>query len=403
MHSSTEQQYTFSPRLKMISFILMGIGILGLAYGFLTYTGHEVNRVWANLLLNSVFFFGISMASAFFISAHYLAWGGWSVVIKRVPEAIMGYLPYGAIVLLLVLILGQHDLYHWAHEGVMDPNSPEYDPIIAGKGGYLNNMFYFGRFALFVGVLIFVSILLRRTSLAEDNGQVGDISYHKRSLVLASVFIPFFAVYISVSGWDWLMSIDTHWFSTMYSWYAFASYWVSGITIICFTVLYLKSKGYLKEVNDSHIHDLGKYMFAFSVFWTYLTYCQFMLIWYANIPEETIYFQNRYGAFKPLFYGIFILNFVLPFLILMSRDAKRNPKFLVVAGSIILIGHFIDYYLMIMPATVGEKHSGFGILEICLPCLFIGAMILITHLRLEKAALVPKNHPFLQESLHHEI
>jgi hypothetical protein len=188
----------------------------------------------------------------------------------------------------------------------------------------------------------------------------------------------------------------------MYGWYVFASFWVTGIAVITLTTIHIKSKGYLKEVNVNHLHDLGKYMFAFSIFWTYVTYCQFMLIWYANIPEETIYFKHRFEHYKALFYLVFILNFVLPFLILMSRDAKRNVVSLTIAACIIIIGHFLDFYLMIMPGVLGD-HAGFGILEIFLPCLFIGVLILVTHTRLSNAALINHNHPYLEESLHHEI
>jgi hypothetical protein len=262
----TEQRYTFNPRWRMISFVLMLIGLVGLVYGFVMYGGHDANRLYANLLLNSVFFLGIAMASAFFVSAHYLAWAGWQVVLKRVPEAIMGYLPIGAVILLLVLIFGNHDLYHWTHEGIMDPESDHYDPILAGKEAYLNLPFYFVRFFAFLGSLIFVAFLLRRTSLQEDLGKPGDTSYHKRNLVLASIFIPIFAVYILVSAWDWLMSIDPHWFSTMYGWYVFASFWVTGIAVITLFVISLKKMGYLPNVNENHLHDLGKYMFARSQF-----------------------------------------------------------------------------------------------------------------------------------------
>lgn len=398
----TEQRYTFNPRWRMISIALMAIGLVGLVYGFIAFGGEHSHRLWANLLVNATFFLGIGMGCAFFVSAHYLAWGGWSIVIKRVPEAIMGYIPFGGAILLLVLVLGQHDLYHWSHEGIMDPKSEHYDPIIAGKQPYLNNVFYFLRFFAFVGSLAFVAFLLRRTSLQEDAGQPGSISYHRRNLVLASIFIPIFAVYILVTAWDWLMSIDTHWFSTMYGWYVFASFWVTSIAVITLVIISLKKMGYLPNVNENHLHDLGKYMFAFSIFWTYVTFDQYMLIWYANLPEETVYFQQRYAHYEWLFYSLFVLNFVLPFLILMSRDAKRNMTSLTVAACIIIVGHFLDFFTMVMPGVV-KADWHFGILEMTLPCLFAGLMIFITHMRLANAPLVAKNHPYLQESLQHEI
>lgn len=390
------ETFSFPSKLKTISFGLMAIGLVALIAGFVVYKGDDINRVWANLLLNSVFFLGIGMGVVFSIAAHYLGWGGWGIVIKRVKEAFIGWMPIISVVLLLVLIFGHHSLYEWTHEEAKN------DPVIAGKLGYLNLPFFFIRFAIFLGVLVACALLLRKASLKEDTLAEGDTSMYKKSLVYASVFIPFFAVYISVSAWDWLMSIDVHWYSTMYGWYSFSSFWVTAIAALTLVVIYVKKRGGLQMVNDNHLHNLGLMMFAFSIFWTYLIFCQFMLIWYANIPEETIYFQQRYESYGTLFYAIFIINFVLPFLLLMSRDAKRNMGRLVLVAWIILVGHFIDFYLMIMPGTVGEKH-GFGFLEIGLPCLFTGALIYVVFSQLAKASLVPKNHPLLQESVHHTI
>lgn len=397
-----DRPYVFDPRWRIASIVLMVIGLLGLVYGLVVYTGEQSHRFWANMLVDSTFFLGIAMASAFFISSHYLAWGGWFIAFKRVPEAIMGYLPFGAVILLIVLIFGQHDLYHWAQPGISDPHSNNYDPVIAGKSPYLNNPFFFIRFFVFLGGLVFVAFQIRKTSLREDTLAAGDTSAHKRLLVLASIFLPIFAVYILVTAWDWLMSIDTYWFSTMYGWYVFASFWVTGISVITLVILSLKRMGYLPNVNANHLQDLGKYMFAFSIFWTYVTFDQYMLIWYANLPEETVYFMHRYENYSFLFYSVFILNFVAPFLVLMSRDAKRHATYLTVAAVIIIVGHFIDFFLMVMPGVV-KADWGFGPMELLLPCLFIGMILFITHTRLANAPLTPKNSPLIQESLQHEI
>jgi hypothetical protein len=377
----------------MISYIFMIIGLLAIALGFVVYGGENISRVWANLLLNSVFFQGIAMAGAFFLAATYVAWGGWHTVLKRVPEALSLVIPFTAVILLVVILAGGHHLYHW-----MDTAHVEHDPILKGKQPYLNLPFFLVRFAFFLGILILLTFLMRKNSLREDQGN--ELTSHKANLKWASLFLVFFAVYISVSAWDWLMSIDAHWYSTMYGWYSFASFWVSGLAVITLVVLYLKSKGYLQVVNNSHLHDLGKLMFAFSIFWTYLTFCQFMLIWYANIPEETAYFRERYDHFKPLFYAIFLLNFLSPFLILMSRDSKRHFRMLAIASFVILIGHYLDFYLMIMPGVVGSQ-AGFGFLEIVAPFFWIGLLMLLVFRNFSKAAQVPVNHPFLQESLHH--
>jgi len=339
------------------------------------------------------------MGAAFFLAAVYLAWGGWYTVFKRVVEAISQWMPFAAGILFIVLILGNSHLYEWTHKEVV-----EHDELLQHKSVYLNLPFFFIRFIFFVSALIICTILLRRASLKEDTLPHGDTSMHKRSLVLASVFVPFFAVYILVTAWDWLMSLDPHWYSTMYGWYSFASFWVTSISVITLFTIFLKKAGYLKEVNVNHFHNLGIMMFAFSIFWTYVTFCQFMLIWYANIPEETIYFQHRYGHYHFLFYGIFIMNFVLPFLLLMSRDAKRNLNRLAFVACIIIFGHFVDFYLMIMPASLGPESSPpFGFLEIGLPCLYAGLLLYVVFTSLTKAKMVPSNHPYLQESLHNTL
>jgi hypothetical protein len=200
-------------------------------------------------------------------------------------------------------------------------------------------------------------------------------------------------------SWDWIMSVDPHWFSTLFGWYVFAGMAVSGITVIAFISLYLKSRGHLEIVNDSHIHDLAKFMFGFSIFWAYLWFSQFMLIWYANIPEEVTYFITRIEDYNGLFFGMLVLNFVFPFLVLMNSDYKRIPWFVVMAGLIILVGHYIDVYVMIMPATVGDRWT-FGIPELSSIMLFAGLFLFIVFTALSKAPLVVKRNPFLKESEH---
>lgn len=388
------EQFIVPAKQKTIAFVLMAIGIIALAIGFFI---HKENpeRIWANLLLDSVFFLGLIMSSAFFVAAHYVAWGGWWIVIRRIPEAISSVLPVAAGILGLVLVLGNHHLYEWTHAETVSA-----DAILQSKAAYLNLPFFFIRFAFFLGILITLNWLMRRSSQNED--LIGGLTEHKANLKWASLFLLFFAVYISVSAWDWLMSLDPHWFSTMFAWYAFASFWVSGISVITLVVVYLKRNGYLSYVTENHLHDLGKYMFAFTVFWTYVTYDQFMLIWYANIPEETIYFKERFMNYEFLFFAVWILNFIVPFFSLIRRDEKRKMKSLTIVAIIIIFGHFLDYYLMVMPATVKENH-GFGILEIGLPCFYIGLFIYLVFSYMSKRPLVAKNSPYLKESLNHHI
>ena len=207
-----------------------------------------------------------------------------------------------------------------------------------------------------------------------------------------------------MSAWDWIMSIDSHWFSTLFGWYMFASWFVSGLAVITLLVIILKEKGYLAVVNQNHIHDLGKFVFAFSIFWTYTWLSQYLLIYYANIPEEAVYYVERMQSetYAPVFYINLILNFFFPFLVLMTRDAKRHNIFLKVVCTVVLIGHWIDFYQMVTPGTLGEN-GGFGFLEIGLIMIYTAAFLFVILGSLAKAPLVAKNHPMLQESLHHHI
>ena len=200
-------------------------------------------------------------------------------------------------------------------------------------------------------------------------------------------------------SWDWIMSVDPHWFSTLFGWYVFASMFVSGITTIALITLYLKSKGLLESVNDSHLHDLAKFMFGISIFWTYLWFSQFMLIWYSNIPEEVTYFVTRIEDYKIPFFGMLVLNFIFPLLVIMNSDYKRIPWFVVMVGIVILVGHYVDVFNMIMPATVGDRWS-IGIPEVSSVMLFAGLFILVVFNALTKAPLIVKGNPLLKESEH---
>ena len=195
------------------------------------------------------------------------------------------------------------------------------------------------------------------------------------------------------------MSLDPHWFSTLFGWYVFAGMMVCAITTIALVTIYLKSKGYLEKVNDSHIHDLAKFMFAFSIFWTYLWFSQFMLIWYSNIPEEVTYFITRIEDYNLPFFAMIAMNFIFPLLLLMNSDYKRVNWFVVMAGIVILLGHYVDIFNMVMPATVGKSWS-FGFVEIGALLFFLGLFILFVFTSLTKRPLEPKRNPLIEESKH---
>lgn len=370
-----------------------------------------MKRVFANLWINNMFFFGIAIIGVFFVAIQYAAQAGWSASIKRIPEAFGAWLPFSAILIIAVYFVAKGDIFHWTHTDLYDPSSSTFDSIINGKKGFFfwpiaKNpsipVFFLIRMALYFVIWIGMYNLIRKTSLQED--LKGGDSYWYKLRSYSAIFLVLFAVTSSTAAWDWIMSIDTHWFSTMFGWYVFASWFVTGVAVITLMVVLLKENGYLPMVNANHLHDLGKFMFAFSVFWAYIWVSQFLLIYYANIPEETIYFIERWKSdfYSPFFFINLILNFFTPFLVLMTRDSKRHMIFLKIVCTIIITGHWIDFYLMVMPGVVGQENS-FGLIEIGMPLVFGAGFLLVVLRALAKHSLVASNHPMLQESVHHHI
>jgi len=367
----------------------------------LTHVLHQLqNKPWSALYVACIFFLLLSMGTLAFYAIQQVAQAGWSPVLFRVMQGITAYLPVGSIIFFIILILcGLHfnHIFVWLGEGVTDPTSANYDKIIAGKAGYLNFTFWIIRAAIFLVGWNLYRYQSRKNCLAQDDAN--DDLYYKKNFKLTAGFLVFFIVSESIMSWDWIMSIDPHWFSTLFGWYVFASFFVSGITAIALVTVYLKSKGYLEYVNTSHIHDLAKFMFGISVFWTYLWFSQFMLIWYANIPEEVTYFVTRIQLYNLPFFGAVVMNFVFPLLILINTDFKRLSWVIVMAGVVILLGHYVDFFNMIMPGTVGDKWF-IGIPEIASILFFLGLFIFVVFTALTKAPLLAKRNPFIEESKH---
>jgi hypothetical protein len=408
-------QFEFPSKVKTWSMVFMGLGVVATALGWMADKTEHHQYWWANLLINGFFFFGISIGAMFFYAVQYAAEVAWTAVIKRIFEAIFSFAPIGIILLGVILLAGQmhvHHLWHWMDPAVNDPSSPAYDEIIAGKRPFLSPWFVWLRYAIYAAVFIGFGRAFRKWSILEDTAPSLDLHYkqYRRS----AVFLVFFAVFSSTIAWDFLMSIDTHWYSTMYGWYIFSGIWVTCMIVAALMVIWLKGKGYLQQVNDSHIHDLGKWMFAISMLWSYLWFCQYMLIWYSNIPEEVTYFKERYDHYMTAMWLIFFVNFAVPFYVLLARDAKRNTKMVTRVGVIIFISHFFDLYLAVIPGTThGHLEWGFGEhghhitfawwFEIGMFLGFLGLFLYVVMNALTKAKLVPQNHPFLDESEHHSI
>lgn len=442
-------EYKISNRLKIASIVLIVVGLLGVGYGFMDANSYQTvedvkhlteghhgdshaqaadyndgqggaaaniatdstgedhaeghqksheehllhqihNRPWAAIYVAAFFFFMIALGVLAFYAIQYASQSGWSPVLFRVMEAITAYVLPGGVIVLLIAFFGGYHIFIW-----MDPEVVAHDQIIQAKETWLNRPWFFARGIIFLLGWYAYRYFSRKFSIAQDS--VDDNKYFKKNFRISAAFLVFYIYTESMMSWDWIMSVDPHWFSTLFGWYVFASMFVSGITVIALITIYLKSKGLLEFVNDSHIHDLAKFMFGISIFWTYLWFSQFMLIWYSNIPEEVTYFVTRIELYNLPFFGMVAMNFLFPLLLLMNSDYKRIPWFVVMAGIVILCGHYLDVFNMIMPATVVESWF-IGAPELGAICLFGGIFLFVVFTALGKAPLLAKGNPFIKES-----
>ncbi len=416
-----EERFEFSAKAKKNVLILIGAGIvlsiigivlmnMGGGHGEASEGGghgfHWYQRLYSNLWINNIFFTGIAVVGVLFFAIQYAAQAGWSAGLKRIPLAFGNWLPIAGLLMLVSFFAFGHDIFHWTHAELYEEGG---DEIIQGKGGFFYwplksgtfPLFFLARMIIFFGVWYWLFAKLKSLAFNEDI-EGGTDNWHQMRMYSA-IFIVFFAVSSSIASWDWLMSIDTHWFSTMYGWYTFASWWVATLALTTLVVVLLKERGLLSVVNENHLHDLGKFVFAFSVFWAYIWFSQYLLIYYANIPEETIYFVERWSdKYAPVFFVNLILNFFFPFLLLMTRDSKRHMRFLKVITPVVILGHWLDFYQMVTPGVLKEN-GGFGLLEVGVLCIYTGAFLYVFLSSLAKAPLFARNHPMLEESLHHHI
>lgn len=397
-------------RLKNTSLALIAIGVLTLICGIACLLlGHSANdtdraRFWSVLLHDSVFFTVITAVSIFIQAAVSLAQGAWLVAYRRVPEAIGANVwIFGLITVIVTFIIvftfkdshGNNTIYPWV-------TPAKDDKILIGKSPFLNKgMFVFFTLAT-IGLWSFFGNKFRAMSIAQESAPKNDTKIYWKVFRLSGLFLLVYALtQMSTIPWLWVMSVQAHWYSTLFSWYTFASAFVSGMSLILLWVVYLKNQGNLELVTTEHMHDLGKFMFAFSIFWTYLWFDQYMLIWYANIPDETVYFKLRQqGPYSIIFYANFIINFIMPILILMARPSKRNYFTVTFVALLIIFGHWLDYFQMIMPGPLGA-HWHINWYEIGIFMGFAGILINRVSSTLSKSSLVPNNNILLKETVVH--
>ena len=351
-------------------------------------------RTGANLLLASYYLLVLGLGGTVFVAIQYITGASWSVAFRRVPEAMAGLLPLVALPFLAVLMVSPF-LYPWFH-GLHE----EAEPAFWFKELWLTPAFFIVRSLIYLTLWIVFSYAIVRTSRRQDAD--GDFSHTHKNIRLSAGFLVVFGITFWLASFDWIMSLEPHWYSTIFGLYHFAGLILGGLAMITILAIWLERLGPLRGIfTEEHLHDLGKLLFAFSTFWMYIWFCQYMLIWYANFPEETSYFIDRVrGFWGPVFLLNVLLNWAVPFVILLSVPAKRNSSILLEVCWTILAGRWVDLYLMIFPPLVGANPV-FGVWEVGFLLGTGGVFFLALFRTFRRASSVPLHDPFLAESLHY--
>lgn len=391
-----KENVVVSTTFRIVTLALTGIGALCFLLGLFS----DPQRTWANYLIVNYYFLSLSIGGAFFFVIQSISQSGWSSAFKRVPEAMMAYIPFAAGFFLL-LFFGMHQLYHWSHADTVAA-----DPLLKHKAPYLNIPFFFARMVISFALWIILAAVLRKLSLREDasnpSDQAGILDLFHKSELYSKIFIFVLAITFSLSAFDWIMSIDAHWSSTIFALKNMVAAFLHGISVLALIVFILHRKGYFPFLNKFHLHDFSRYIFIFSIIWGYFWFAQFMIIWYGNIPEETVYYFTRWQkGWKVLFFLEIGINWLIPFMILLPVKTSRNIRVITAVIILLIIGQYIDLFTQVIPGTTGQLK--FGWIEAGLFMGFAGLFSLVVATALGKAKIIPPNHPYLEESTEHHF
>ncbi|MCK9425766.1 MAG: quinol:cytochrome C oxidoreductase [Ignavibacteriaceae bacterium] len=388
------QKKNLPDSLKRLGYLLLVIGLaLGVA-GFL----FDAQRALFNYLLAFIFIMSIAVGSLFLVALEYIAGAEWSTPIRRVPEFLASFSPI-LIILVIPLLLNVHSIFEWSHKDIVAG-----DKILTGKSPYLNTTFFIGRTLFSIGVWSLFYFLFVRNSRKQDVTK--DQLLTKKNIKLSAIFIPLFAITITISAIDWMMSLEPHWFSTIFGVYFFAGSVVAALAAVTLATVLLKEKGFLHpKMNNEHLFSLGALQFTFINFWAYIAFSQFMLIWYANLPEETYWFIGRWGGiWSYVSIGLIFVHFIVPYAVLLSQPAKMDQKKLKFISIWILCARVIDLYWLIMPQVHSAKA---GVLTIFFEFGFliaaVGGFLLVFYFNAKKHNLVPVGDPKLEKGLNFRL
>ncbi|MGC4122236.1 MAG: hypothetical protein QM765_48170 [Myxococcales bacterium] len=376
-----------SARLVLFGRIAAGVGILAAGAA----AAVDSHRFAFSYLTGFSFVVTLALGALVFVMIQHLTRAGWSVAPRRQMEWLAGALPVLAVLFIPIALLS-HDLYEWLHPGAMN------DHILHKKAAYLNAPFFFVRAAIYLVAWAGLSWFFTSRSRKQD--ETGDPQLTRSMQAFSAPAVPIYALTITFAGFDWLMSLQPHWYSTIFGVYIFAGALSSALAALALFTLALQKSGAVKSVSTvEHRHDIGKLLFGFTVFYAYISFSQYFLIWYANIPEETVFYLSRWvGSWRPLGMVLVFAHFVIPFLLLLSRRGKRDPLVLGLAAGILLVGHYVDLYWLVMPILdkQGMSPSWIDLAALLAP---LGVMAWWVTDRAAKDALYPLRDPRLHEAV----
>jgi hypothetical protein len=377
-------RFTIGSAPRQLASALVIAGAIAAAIGVVS----DPQRTWPELLLNGFWLTSLALGGMVFISLQYLSGAAWCAGIRRVPEAIMAAVPVAAV-LMLSLFFGHGWIYSGPHA-----EAHAATPALAANISYLSAPFVFGRMALFVLLWAAFAHAMRRTSLLQDADP--SLAHHRRMIRYSAAFTVVFAISFSLASFDWIMALDPQWTSTIFGVYMFAGVLVHAVAAVTLAVVLLRERGDLAGVvSDDQLHDLGKLLFAFSTFWAYIWFSQYLLIWYGNIPEEAAYYLRRTGAnWIVLFLTNVIVNWAVPFLLLLTRSAKRNPVVLKWVAIVLLAGRWLDLYVMVMPQAIAAPDV--RAIDALIAGGYAGLFFLVATRALASVPLVPLNDPYVR-------
>jgi hypothetical protein len=368
-----------------------GLAVLGAAACAILGVANPT-QFYFSWLVSFLFFLSLALGALFFVLIQYAAQGSWGIVVRRIGETTFATIPLMAA-LFLPLVFGLHHLYEWSHQEAVAQ-----DPVLAWKAPYLNVPFFLIRAAVYFGCWSYIAWLYYSLSRAQD--ATGDLAISLRLRRLAGPSLIVLALTTTFASFDWIMSLTPHWYSTMFGVYFFAGAFVGFIALLSIAAVAMRGAGLLDVIiSAEHLHDIGKFLFAFTAFWAYIAFSQFFLIWYANIPEETAWFKTRLeGSWQAVSILLMVGHFAVPFFYLMGRGVKRRGATLAVGGAWLLAMHFVDLYWLVMP-TLHPGGVSPSLLDVAAFVAIGGSFVGAAGWLLRREALVPLGDPRLPESL----